>query len=228
MKTPDRNILVDTGIGPMTFGLPGSLLEELENSVVQLEDVDVVFLTHLHGDHLGWSVTGEGEPTFLSARYVTQTVEWEDSGSHAGRALAPLESLSVVDLIYGKEPLSKDVIAIPTPGHSPGHESLLVSFGRKGGAIFAGDGVIVNPAQLAEPLWNIHFDEDKGQASFTREMLLNWVEADGMVVAAGHVPGAGFGRVVREWGRRYWQTLGESDAPASREERKEAHGSRKE
>jgi hypothetical protein len=41
-------------------------------------------------------------------------------------------------------------------------------------------------------------------------MLLAWLEADGMIVAAGHIPGSGFGRVVRdrgEEGRRYWQSL---------------------
>ncbi|CAA9454732.1 MAG: hypothetical protein AVDCRST_MAG14-1431 [uncultured Rubrobacteraceae bacterium] len=226
LKTPDRNILVDTGIGPMAFGMPGRLLGELENSGVQPEDVDVVFLTHLHGDHLGWSVTGEGEPTFPHARYVTQAIEWEESASHVGQALAPLERLGVVDLLYGEEPVSEEVIAIPTPGHSTGHASLLVSSGGEG-AIVAGD-VVVHPAQVAEPLWNIHFDEDKEQATFTREMLLDWIEADGIVIAAGHVPGTGFGRVVREGGRRYWQALGEGDAPASRTGEEETHGSRKE
>ncbi len=171
LKALDRNTLVDAGIGPMAFGLPGRLLGELENSGVQQEDFDVVFLTHLHGDHLGWSVTGEGEPTFTRARYVTQAVEQEDSGSHGDRALAPLERLGVVDLIYGEEPLSEEVIAVPTSGHSPEHASLLVSSGGEG-AMVAGD-VVVHAAQVAEPLWNIHLDEDKEQASFTREMLLD-------------------------------------------------------
>jgi hypothetical protein len=51
---------------------------------------------------------------------------------------------------------------------------------------------------------------DKEQAARTREMLLTWMEADGIAVAAGHIPGSGFGRIVRErgeQGRRYWQTL---------------------
>jgi len=60
---------------------------------------------------------------------------------------------------------------------------------------------------------------DKEQAARTREMLLTWLEADGIVVAAGHIPGSGFGRIVREReesglepGRRYWQALGTADA----------------
>ena len=226
VKARDRNILVDTGIGPAAFGTPGSLLADMEDNGFQPADIDVVFLTHLHGDHLGWSVTEEGEPTFPRARYVTQAVEREDSGSREGQALAPLKSLGAVDLLYGEEPISEEVIAIPTPGHSPGHTSLLVSSGGES-VIIIGD-VVVHPAQVTEPLWNIHFDEDKEQASFTREMLLDWVEADGIVIAAGHVPGTGFGRVIREGGRRYWQALGENGARGLRAGEEEARGSRKE
>lgn len=226
VKTRDRNILVDTGIGSMAFGMPGRLLEELENNGFQPEDIDVVFLTHMHGDHLGWSVTEEGEPTFPRARYVTQAAEREDSGPRVGQALAPLESLGVVDLLYGEEPISEEVISLPTPGHSPGHASVLVSSGEQD-VIITGD-VIVHPAQVTEPLWNIHFDEDKEQAPFTREMLLDWVEADGIIIAAGHVPGTGFGRLIREEGRRYWQALGENGARALQAGEEEARGSRKE
>ena len=226
VKTRDRNILVDTGIGPIAFGTPGKLLEELGNNGFQPEDIDVVFLTHLHGDHLGWSVTEEGEPTFPRARYVTQAVEWEDPGPRVGQALAPLQSLGVVDLLYGEGPISEEAISLPTPGHSLGHASLLISSGGQD-VIVTGD-VIVHPAQVTEPLWNIHFDEDKEQASFTREMLLDWVEADGVVIAAGHVPGTGFGRLIREGGRRYWQALGETGARALQAGEEEARGSRKE
>jgi hypothetical protein len=51
---------------------------------------------------------------------------------------------------------------------------------------------------------------DKEQAARTREMLLAWLEADGITVAAGHIPGSGFGSIVRdgrESGRRRWLTL---------------------
>ena len=72
----------------------------------------------------------------------------------------------------------------------------------------------MHPAQATEPTWNVHFDMDKEQAARTREMLLTWLDADGITVAAGHIPGSGFGRIAREKGepgRRYWQTL-ETDA----------------
>ena len=201
-------VLVDTGVGPQAMGAGGKLLIELENAGVYPEDVDIVFLTHLHGDHLGWSVRPDGEPVFPEARYVTQAAEWEISLPYLGRAITALDDLGVLELLDGEEPVGEELTAIPTPGHSPGHSSLLVSSGGEQ-ALVSGD-AIVHPAQATEPTWNVRFDMDKEQAARTREMLLAWLEADGITVAAGHIPGSGFGRVVRdeaEPGRRYWLTL---------------------
>jgi glyoxylase-like metal-dependent hydrolase (beta-lactamase superfamily II) len=208
LRSSEGTVLVDTGVGPQAMGAGGRLLVQLENAGVYPEDVDTVFLTHLHGDHLGWSVKPDGEPVFPEARYVTQAAEWEISVPYLGRAVAGLDGLGVLELLDGEEPVGEELTAIPTPGHSPGHSSLLVSSGGEQ-ALVSGD-AIVHPAQATEPTWNVHFDMDKEQAARTREMLLAWLEADGMIVAAGHIPGSGFGRVVRdggEEGRRYWQPL---------------------
>ena len=208
LRSPGGTVLVDTGVGPQAMGVGGKLLEELENAGVHPEDVDTVFLTHLHGDHLGWSVKPDGEPVFSGARYVTQAAEWEISAPYLGRAVTGLDDLGVLELLDGEEPIGEELTVIPTPGHSLGHSSLLVSSGGEQ-ALVSGD-AIVHPAQATEPTWNVHFDLDKEQAARTREMLLAWLEADGIIVAAGHIPGSGFGRVVRdgeEPGRRYWLTL---------------------
>lgn len=208
LRLPGQTVLVDTGVGPGGMGLHGKLLEDLRSNGVQPEDIDTVFLTHLHGDHLGWSVKPDGEPIFSEARYVTQAVEWEMSAPYLGRPFAALDDLGVLDLLDGEEALTDELTAIPTPGHSPGHTSLLVSSGGKQ-ALIAGD-AIVHPAQATEPTWNIHFDMDKEQSAFAREMLLGWLETDDIVVAAGHIPGTGFGRIAREEaepGRRYWHRL---------------------
>jgi glyoxylase-like metal-dependent hydrolase (beta-lactamase superfamily II) len=208
LRSPEGTVLVDTGVGPQAMGAGGRLLADLEDAGIYPENVHTVFLTHLHGDHLGWSVKPDGEPVFPEARYVTQASEWEISAPYLGRALSALDELGVLELLDGEEPVGEELTAIPTPGHSPGHSSLLVSSGGEQ-ALVAGD-AIVHPAQATEPTWNVHFDMDKEQAAHTREMLLAWLEADGIIVAAGHIPGSGFGRIVREEGepgRRYWRTL---------------------
>jgi glyoxylase-like metal-dependent hydrolase (beta-lactamase superfamily II) len=208
LRSPGGTVLVDTGVGPQAMGAGGKLLVDLENAGFYPEDIDTVFLTHLHGDHLGWSVKPDGEPVFPEARYVTQAAEWEISLPYLGRAITALDDLGVLGLLDGEEPVGEELTAIPTPGHSPGHSSLLVSSGGEQ-AIVSGD-AIVHPAQATEPTWNVHFDMDKEQAARTREMLLAWLEAEGITVAAGHIPGSGFGRVVRDEGEtasRYWMTL---------------------
>jgi glyoxylase-like metal-dependent hydrolase (beta-lactamase superfamily II) len=210
LRPPEGTVLVDTGVGPQAMGPGGKLLVELEKAGVDPEDVDTVFLTHLHGDHLGWSVRPDGEPVFANARYVTQAAEWEISAPYLGRAIAALDERGVLELLDGEEPVGEELTAIPTPGHSPGHSSLLVSSGGEQ-ALISGD-AIVHPAQATEPTWNVHFDMDKEQAARTREMLLAWLEADGITVASGHIPGSGFGRVACDGGGRYWQTL---DIPES-------------
>lgn len=214
LRTPGQTVLVDAGLGPMAMGGRGRLMGDLALAGVEPEDVDTVFLTHLHGDHIGWTLTPRREPVFPAARYVTQASEWEASEAYIGKALHPLDELGVLDLFEGEEPVADGLTAIPTPGHSPGHASLLVESG--GERLIVGGDVIVHPAQATEPTWNITFDMDKEQAAYTREMFLGWVEADGITVAAGHIPGSGFGRLVREGGRRWWSPLGQDDGTYSK------------
>jgi len=212
LRAPGHTLLVDTGIGPGTMGMRGKLLEDLERNGVEPEDVDTVFLTHLHGDHVGWSLASDGGPAFPGARYVTQDAEWEAAEPYLRRAMASLDDLGVLHLLDGEEVIAEAFTAVPTPGHSPGHASLLVSSGGEQ-ALVLGD-VIVHPAQVTEPTWNINFDVDKEQATFTRAQLLDWLEADGITVAAGHIPGSGFGRVAREEGHLYWLPLEEMTGEA--------------
>ena len=209
VRSPGHILLVDAGIGPGALGMRGRLPEDLERAGVGPEDVNDVFLTHLHGDHVGWTLTRDGEPRFPNARYATQAREWEAAEPYLRRTMAGIEAGGNLELLDGEEPVADRFTAIPTPGHSPGHASLLVESGGQR-ALVVGD-AISHPAQVTEPSWNTEFDADKAQAAFTRQMLLDWVEADGLIVAAGHIPGSGFGRVGRGGdGRRYWRALEET------------------
>src|SRR5215213_9654044 len=112
LRSPEGTVLVDTGVGPQAVGPGGKLLVELENAGIHPEDVDTVFLTHLHGDHLGWSVRPDGEPVFTNARYVTQGAEWEISVPYLVRAVAALDGRGVLELLDGEEPIDEELTAI--------------------------------------------------------------------------------------------------------------------
>ena len=75
LRTGDTTLLVDTGVGPpglwgWTAQSEGELPQVLQEHGVARGDVDIVFLTHLHIDHLGWNTDLDGVPFFPRARYV--------------------------------------------------------------------------------------------------------------------------------------------------------------
>ena len=223
IRSQGSTILVDTGAGTnannpgtMAFmgGSDGRLLEELRSVGMQAEDIDTVFLSHLHPDHVGWNL-GQGGPeptaTFPKARYVAHQADWDFFKSPHDEemfgftfweeTLGPLEKLGVIDLLTGEKSLTSEVTAIATPGHTPGSMSLaIVSGGQR--ALVMGD-VFHNPAQVTETEWVFGFDADAAQAVQTRKSMLEWAEAEDATIAICHT--TGFGKVVRVEGRRYWQ-----------------------
>ncbi|MEK7807002.1 MAG: MBL fold metallo-hydrolase [Chloroflexota bacterium] len=224
VRSQGRTILVDTGVGstatnPGTVaafagGTDGHLMQELQAAGVRSEDVDTVFLTHLHPDHVGWNLSRGGrspKATFPRARYVAHHADWDafktpEVQGHFPfpfwqETLGPLETLGVLDLLTGERALTSEITAIPSPGHTPGSMSLaIVSRGQR--ALIIGDAT-TNPAQVTEPDWVFAFDMDPDLAVQTRKRLIDRAEADNAFLVGCHYHG--FGQVVRIDGRRYWQ-----------------------
>lgn len=203
-------ILVDLGAGPP----PNSLLEDAQGLLpealaaegVGAEDVQLVFLTHLHFEHVGW--VGH----FPRARYVLAEAEWghasrsRDAAPPAVAARAHVERLRALEdeerlqLVSPGEEIAPGLRAEATAGHTPGHTSL-----RLDGAYLLGD-VAVHPAQLADPsLSFVLGDGDRQRAEATRRRVLAKLADEGLVVASPHFPGSGFGRVVRVDGGFAWE-----------------------
>jgi len=226
IRSLERIILVDTGLGtsasnPGTvaaFGgrADGRLLAELQSAGLGVEDVDTVFLTHLHPDHMGWNLTHEGSSvsaTFPRARYLAHEADWplyqaprdeEKAGfSFWENTIGPLERLGVLDLLTGERPLTSEVTAISTPGHTPGSMSLVISSAGER-ALIMGD-VFHNPTQVTETDWVVAFDEDPALAVQTRRNMVDRAELENAPMAICH--SNGFGRVVRIEGQRYWRVL---------------------
>jgi glyoxylase-like metal-dependent hydrolase (beta-lactamase superfamily II) len=219
LRSDGRTILVDTGMGPKPADAPetpwGKLMDEFSAHSLRPEDIDMVVLTHLHRDHVGWnlsSANGKYEPTFPNARYWMSTKDWEACHQaevqearfpNAPTCVWPLEQLGLIEFMNGEHILTRDLTAIPTPGHTPGHMSIMVtSQGER--ALILGD-VVHNPAQVHETDWVSRADMDPDQTRVTRRSIMERLEQEGITAASGHFPAPGFGKVVRLEGRRYWQ-----------------------
>lgn len=197
-----RLTLVDTGVGPAGSPasewapVPGRLLDALSDLGMAAEDIDVVVQTHLHSDHLGWAVMPDGRPVFPRARYVVQLAEvavLEEAGSAlVPYLIEPLRRTGQLAEITGETRLAGGrgraghrIVAIPTPGHTPGHQSVLVTDAGKQ-IVITGD-VLVHAVQLANPDIEYAFESDQDLARTVRRGLLDRARADGALLATAHL-----------------------------------------
>ena len=222
IRSDGRTILVDTGLGPKPADTPsaawGELLHDLAAKGVRPEDVDAVVMTHLHRDHVGWNLSsqnGRYVPTFPRAKYWMSRKDWDTSHDpefqpnrypNAPTCVWPLEQLGLIEFMDGEHTITRELTAVPTPGHTPGHVSILVT-SQNERALVLGDAAH-SPVQLIDqPDWVSRADMDPDLTRQTRKALRERLEREKILVAAGHFAAPGFGRVVRLEGRYYWRGL---------------------
>ena len=204
VETPTKRIVVDTCIGndkenrgvPTWNSLNLPFLEDMSKAGYPPESIDMVFCTHLHVDHVGWNtklVNGKWVPTFDKARYVFVKPEyeyWRDNSptpTHAAvfeDSVKPVIDAGRADLVASDAKLSDEVSLISTPGHSPGHMSILIrSDGQE--ALLTGD-VAHHPCQMAHLDWSSNFDTDPVQSIESRRMLFGRFADTPTLVIGGH------------------------------------------
>ncbi|MFC9678530.1 MBL fold metallo-hydrolase [Streptomyces sp. NPDC056948] len=213
-------VLVDTGIGngkqranPAWHDLDTDYLRRLTAAGFPPDSVDLVILTHLHADHVGWNtreVNGAWVPTFPHARYLTSRVErefWAGYAMDEARAqmfrdsVLPVEEAGQLDLVdvpaEGVE-VTPGLRLIPTPGHTPGHLAVeLTSHGRT--ALITGD-CVHHPVQLAHPGIGACVDIDPGQSEASRRGLLDALAGTDTLLLGTHFAPPTAGRVVAHEG----------------------------
>lgn len=210
IRSDGTTIVVDTCVGdhgerplPADPEFGSALAASIDGG---LDAVDVVLCTHLHFDHVGWNTrrdpgTGALIPTFPNARYLATRAELEALGDHDRHGIGPVsvEPLVAAGRLVAVEPdahLTREVRLLPTPGHSPGHVSVLVE-SAGAAALVTGD-IVHSPLQFVRPdVTADRFDADPDAAIATRRRIIELIAGTGTIVLGTHFPPPTAGLVVR-------------------------------
>jgi glyoxylase-like metal-dependent hydrolase (beta-lactamase superfamily II) len=173
------------------------------------EKVDTVVFTHMHADHVGWcAVGGDGDYRlrFPRARHVMHRDEWkfwEGKDDHTGMPLESVEKplRDSVKLLEGDHEIVHGLNLVHTPGHTPGHSSVVVTSGNE--RVYILGDVLHSPAQVTEA-WACFADSDAATSKATREALMKELRKPGTVTAGTHFPNSIFGRVVVSERKPHW------------------------
>ena len=213
VRQGDRTLLVEGGIGeghPEKFvkifriEREKSLLQQLEERQIGQEDIDALYLTHVHFDHAGWITRPEAEafvPTFPNARFAVQKDHWEAAmsphrtvtASFLQERLSPWVGNSQLDLLKGSGKIDDGVEALLTEGHTAGHQSILLR-GEKETLCFVGD-LIPTPYHLT--LSHIMaYDRHPEKTLDNKTKLLQQAAEEGWILVFPHDPVLRFARVT--------------------------------
>jgi glyoxylase-like metal-dependent hydrolase (beta-lactamase superfamily II) len=215
LRSKGRTAMIDTCIGndrkrefDVFCNMQNTFLEDLDTAGFPAKEVTDVLCTHLHFDHVGWNtrlVEGKWVPTFPQARYLFGRREWQhwthlrDTGGyhhmdHLQDSIDPILAAGLEQFIDADFRLTDEVSLIATPGHTPGHVSVLIE-SRGERAVITGD-LMHSPIQIAIPATEARFDMDKSQAARTRCEFVERFSNSGTLIIGSHFAEPTAGHIV--------------------------------
>lgn len=214
VEAPGIRLIVDTCVGndkPRSLlggnALQTAFLSELEKAGWSRNAVDAVVCTHLHVDHVGWNTmleNGKWVPTFQKAKYLIGRQEYahwsaegdEEQQTILGDSVKPVFDAGLVQLVEMDHVISPEIRLTPTPGHTPGHVSVLIE-SRGARAMITGD-MLHHPCQFGHPEWSPSFDSDPVAGASMRKSVMERVADQPILVIGTHFATPTAGHVVRE------------------------------
>jgi glyoxylase-like metal-dependent hydrolase (beta-lactamase superfamily II) len=209
INTGDKLILIDAGAGQLFGPTLGNLVANMKAAGYQPEQVDEIYVTHLHADHVGGLVSNgaivfpnaivradqKDADYWLSEDNLNKAAEGDkDFFKGAMASINPYIKAGHFKPFTGDTELSPGISAISTYGHTVGHTSYLVqSQGQK--LVVIGDLIHVAAVQLPDPTVTIGFDSDTKNASIARRKVFDAASKNGEWIAAAHLSFPGIGHL---------------------------------
>jgi glyoxylase-like metal-dependent hydrolase (beta-lactamase superfamily II) len=218
INTGSKLVLVDAGAGT-TFGPTlGKLSSNLRAAGYQPEQVDEIYITHMHADHVG-GLVAEGKPVFPNAIVRADKREADYWLNAKNMESAPADMKSFFEAAMGSlrpyvdagrfRPFEGDTELIPgvravaARGHTPGHAIYLVDSGGQK-LVLWGDLMHVAAVQFAEPSVTIKFDTDSKAAAVQRKKAFAAAAKQGQLIGASHLPFPGLGYLRADGSAYEW------------------------
>lgn len=216
INTGAKLILIDTGAGSLFGPTLGKLVANLKASGYQPEQVDEIYLTHLHPDHVGGLAANSAivfpnavvradqrDTDFWLSQANLDKASADNKGFFQGAiaSLSPYASAQHLKPFSGDTELAPGVRATSSYGHTPGHTIYTVeSKGKK--MVLIGDLIHVAAVQFDHPEVTIGFDSDSKSAYASRTKVFQAVAKDGTLIGASHLSFPGMGH-IRVTGKSY-------------------------
>ena len=183
LEKDGQQLLFDAGNG----NEDSRMLPRLKELGYAPTDIDAIFITHLHGDHIG-GLLKDGQPVFPQAKLYIPSVELDtwtktpESTPKNVQAMIAAYGENLVKFSLG-DALPCGIEAIAAYGHTPGH-----TLYRTDDKLIAGDIMHGVALQLEHPEYCARYDMDKEQAIASRKAILELVKKEGLTMHGMHFP----------------------------------------
>ncbi|MDR1739007.1 MAG: MBL fold metallo-hydrolase [Candidatus Symbiothrix sp.] len=201
VRTPEQNILIDAGHGKNLFA-------NLQSLALEASQIDVILLTHMHGDHIG-GLLRDGKTAFPNAELYIAQAEYDFWNNNGDRGASQRKIFEIykeklhlfvpaeIENVAHTPEIVKGISAVAAYGHTPGHTAYqLQSAGEKW--LIWGDLTHALPIQMPCPEVALSFDTDTEKAIASRKKLLEYIVGNRITAGGMHVPFPAIGTLKRQ------------------------------